>query len=262
MLRGGLGRRECSLQRRCRRAVLRNHRLFVLLLLLFCFSFKNVKTKGNSFRNNIFKLLLQNSIYLQGDLKLEATAPRITVRPAGVRFEATSWNDDWSLNLAPLDPLAPLPHERTPSTDLNDVKETSMFCYFYVILNVNYSVDVPTTNGIYKRAPHPAEAYSMSWMEASCYAFLRRQGAPSPNLTLQRGWWWPWPKAETTHLSPGRRLWRKGLSFCRLPDEGAPPRAASVSAPLLTTHHWKRVTLPGAFLTSEVEAIKTCLHSW
>lgn len=72
------------------KVLLRNHRLFVLLLLLFCFSFKNVKTKGNSFRNNIFKLLLQNSIYLQGDLKLEATAPRITVRPAGVRFEATS----------------------------------------------------------------------------------------------------------------------------------------------------------------------------
>lgn len=52
------------------------------------------------------------------------------------------------------------------------------------------------------------------------------RGLPPQVSRSSRGWWWPWPKAETTHLSPGRRLGRKGLSFCRLPDECAPPRAA------------------------------------
>ena len=77
-------------------------------------------------------------------------ASRLTIRMAGVRFAVTSPITGVSIQyLRRPFPQVTLPHKQTHGTDLNDVKVTSMFYYFcYNILNINYSVNVPTTNSL------------------------------------------------------------------------------------------------------------------
>lgn len=93
-------------------------------------------------------------------------------------------------------------------------------------------------------------------MEADCYVFLRKQGIHSPNLSLQPG--------LVVNFAKGRnKTWINSRVYggmCWAPAScGTSVRPKALRVCLHPSYtHWKRVKLPSAFLTSEVEMINTC----